>query len=161
MIRTFYQRFVYAAFIAGIVVLIVTGCSSDSSKKSPTTPQNGINATGTWNLTYTVQTTSCDYGGEPGMVNNMTLTLLQDGSQLSSPEYPGSSGTINPTTGQFILTQNALAFEITLDGVTDGTTCNGIYTLKTVRLDSGAACEIVYDFTGIKISASTKPAQAQ
>jgi len=143
--------------LVGVVVLLfmVGGCKSGNNGDSPTTPQSGIDATGTWNITYTVKTNSCDYGGGPGTVNNMTITLAQSGNQLTSPEYPGSSGTINTSTGEFTITQSALAFEITLDGVTDGTTASGIYTLKTSRLDTGAACTIEYDFTGTKISTST------
>ena len=45
---------------------------------------------------------------------------------------------------------------ITLSGVTDGATASGEYTLSTARLDTGTACQIVYDFTGTKISTSTK-----
>ncbi len=151
-----WHRSLYRGLMVGMLFFVLSGCSGSTSKSSPTNPQGGIDATGTWNLTYTIQTTSCDYGGQPGDVNNMTITLVQDGNQLTSPEYPGSSGTINTSSGQFILTSNALIFDVTLEGVTDGTTSSGIYTLKTVRLDSGADCEIMYDFTGTKISSNTK-----
>ena len=141
-----------------LLATTVTGCKSGSSggENSPTTPQSGLDVTGTWNITYTVKSNSCDYGGALGTINNMTITLVQNGDQISSPDFAGSSGTIDTSTGNFTLTQNTILFIITLSGVTDGATASGEYTLSTVRLDNGAACQIVYDFTGTKISTSTK-----
>jgi hypothetical protein len=155
-----YKKLIVNLLLTVILLLAITvvGCKSGSNGggNSPTTPQSGIDVTGTWNITYTVKSNSCDYGGAPGTPNNMTITLVQNGNQISSPDYAGSSGAIDTSTGDFTLTQNTLLFIITLSGVTDGSTASGEYTLSTARLDTGAACQIVYDFIGTKISTSTK-----
>lgn len=136
----------YGLFVVIGLIFLIGGCKSGSSNDSPTTPQSGIDVTGTWNITSTVKTNTCGAGGGPGTVSNMTLTLVQNGNQVTSPEYQGSSGTINTNTGEFALTYGTL---FTLEGVTDGTTASGTYTYTP------GTCEIVYDFTATKISTNT------
>jgi hypothetical protein len=138
----------YGLFVVIVLIFLIGGCKSGSSSNSVTGPQSDMDVTGTWNITSTVKTNTCGVGGEPGTSGiNMTLTLVQEGSQVTSPEYPGSSGTIDTSTGEFSLTYGTL---FTLEGVTDGTTASGTYTYRP------GTCEIVYDFTGTKISTNTK-----
>jgi hypothetical protein len=141
-------------------VLIVVGglhggCKSDS--QSLTNPQ-GIDANGTWNITYTLNNSTCAAAdADPGTTNNVTIALAQDGTQLSSPGFPGSTGTIDTTTGQFTLIQDSVLFTVPLEGVTDGSTASGTWT-HTQKLSAqgfGADCETVYDYTGTKISTNS------
>jgi hypothetical protein len=137
----------YGFFVIIALIVLIGGCDSGSSSNSVTGPQSDIDVTGTWNITSTVKSNTCGVGGGPGTDGpNMTLTLVQEGNQVSSPEYQGSIGTINTTTGEFALTYGTL---FTLEGVTDGTTASGTYTYTP------GTCEIVYDFTATKISTNT------
>jgi hypothetical protein len=134
------------------LLLIFGGCDGGNNN-SPTTPQNGsIDMSGTWDLTYTLTSNTCDFGDSPGTTYTETITFSQSGTQISSPDFSSLTGTINTTTGEFTITQSVLFLSVTMSGVTDGSTMNGTYIGTGSRIDNGAPCAIEYDVTGSKTS---------
>lgn len=146
-----WQKMVCYVTVVFLMMIIFEGCGGgDDNDKSPTTPQSGIDATGTWNIAYTVTSNTCDYGGDPGESASMILTVVQNDTQIFIADYPDSTGTIDPNTGEFTLTASVSTFTITLNGVTDGSTMNGTYVNSSFRIDNHEPCIIQYNFIGIK-----------